>query len=57
VEAGLQDLRQAYAELHKELEAGARPAEEQDKIAQHVSTSASSCVPTLVCLSRSKHLL
>ncbi len=39
VEAGLDDLRRAYAELHQDLASGgggARPPEEQERIRQHV---------------------
>jgi len=40
VEAGLSDLRQAYAELHQELESNQKqkPPEEQQAIRQHVSS-------------------
>ena len=40
VEAGLSDLRQAYAELHEQLDSGQeeKPPEEQQHIRQHVST-------------------
>jgi len=41
VEAGLNDLRQAYAELHQELDQGAhgqnRPPVEEERIRKHVS--------------------
>ena len=39
VEAGLSDLRQAYAELHEQLDGKQeqKPPEEQQRIRQHVS--------------------
>lgn len=37
VEAGLDDLRAAYAELHQQLDSGGKPPEEKERIAQHVS--------------------
>lgn len=46
VEAGLDDLRAAYAELHQQLDSGARPPEEKERLAQHVS------IPLLPCCSR-----
>lgn len=47
VEAGLDDLRAAYAELHQQLDSGGKPPEEKERIAQHVSPnpSSSSSVP------------
>ncbi len=39
VEAGLDDLRAAYAELHQELGSGSKPPEEKERIAQHVSSN------------------
>ena len=41
VEAGLSDLRQAYAELHEQLDSKQeeKPPEEQQRIRQHVSTT------------------
>ena len=38
VEAGLDDLRAAYAELHEQLDSAARPPEEKERLAQHVRT-------------------
>lgn len=38
VEAGLDDLRAAYAELHQQLDSGGKPPEEKERIAQHVSS-------------------
>ena len=51
VEAGLSDLRQAYAELHEELESNQKqtPPEEQQAIRQHVSLqSLTALVPLVV---------
>ena len=41
VEAGLSDLRQAYAELHEQLDSKQeeKPPEEQHRIRQHVRTT------------------
>ena len=36
VEAGLDDLRKAYAELHQEMAAAERPPAEQERIRLHV---------------------
>ncbi|CAL8471949.1 g11491 [Coccomyxa elongata] len=36
VEAGLDDLRAAYAELHQQLDSGGKPPEEKERIAQHL---------------------
>jgi hypothetical protein len=36
VEAGLDDLRAAYAELHQQLDSGTRPPEEKERLSQHV---------------------
>ncbi|EIE23688.1 plasma-membrane proton-e [Coccomyxa subellipsoidea C-169] len=36
VEAGLDDLRAAYAELHEQLDSAARPPEEKERLAQHL---------------------
>jgi len=50
VEAGLSDLRQAYAELHEELESNQKqkPPEEQQAIRQHVSLHSLIAVVLLV---------
>ncbi len=57
VEAGLSDLRQAYAELHEQLDAKQeeKPPEEQQRIRQHVSITLNmACAPfaQFLCVSQ-----
>ena len=52
VEAGLSDLRQAYAELHEQLDGKQeqKPPEEQQRIRQHVSLHSALTLSVLICM-------